>query len=106
MQTCSQKESVTPIRYDYRPQHYEEGRHPASHVHFGHMNNIRLATERVLERPLSFFLLVIRQYYPDDWVNLLQHAEAGNWCKNVRDDLGNVSTEYWRPLDQLEMILR
>jgi hypothetical protein len=103
--TCSQKDSVTPIRYDYKPAHYVEGRHPASHVHFGHMNNVRVATRRVLARPLSFFLLIIRQHYPDCWSTLLTHAQANNWCRNVREHLQNVDAQYWRAHDQLEMAL-
>jgi len=102
---CPQKESVTPIRYDYKPAHYVEGRHPASHVHFGHLNNVRVATKRVLAPPLSFFLLIVRQHYPDSWGKLLTRREAGHWCRYVRDHLESVDEEYRKPHDELEMIL-
>ena len=103
--TCTQKESVMPIRYDYKPAHYVEGRHPASHVHFGYMNNVRVATKRVLAPPLSFFLLIIRQHYPGSWTNLLTHNDAGHWTRNVREHLENVDGQYWNPRDEMEMIL-
>jgi hypothetical protein len=102
--TCPQKESVTPIRYDYKPADYVEGRHPASHVHFGHLNDVRVATKRVLA-PLSFFLLIIRQHYPDSWDTLLTHQKACYWCRNVRDNLESVGAEYCKPRDKLEMAL-
>ncbi len=103
--TCVVRETVTPLRYDYKPDHYTEGRHPASHVHFGHMNEIRIATRKVMATPLSFLLMVVRQYYPDAWAELLSHPEANIWCKNVRACLEDVDGKYWGPQDQFEMVL-
>ena len=102
--TCELKETFTPIRYDFSPNLYTEGRHPASHIHFGHRNEIRIGTRHIL-RPLSFLLLIIRQNYPNTWQRLLQHEEATNWCKNVREQLDGIHDTYWNALDEWEMIL-
>lgn len=102
---CEKKESVTPIRYDYDPDRYEQGRHPASHIHFGHNNHIRLATTKIL-KPLSFFLLIIRQCYPELWITkLLKLPETKIWCKNIREQLDNVNEKFWNPFDEWEMKL-
>jgi hypothetical protein len=102
--TTDSKSLVTPVRYDCKATDYKEGRHPASHVHFGFSNEIRVGTRRVMN-PISFLLMVIRQCYPDGWRKLLgmQHAEA--WCRNVRETIVPVDSAYWNQLDQLELTL-
>jgi hypothetical protein len=99
------KDTVTPLRYDYAPDDYTEGRHPASHIHFGHCNNIRVGTRHILLRPLAFLLFVIRQYYPDKWIELLRDDKAWIWCRDIRDNLDEVHANYWKELDKLEMSL-
>ncbi len=105
LSTCDMKETVTPIRYDYSPEQYMAGIHPASHIHFGHRNSVRVATKNIL-RPLSFLCLIIRQCYPDAWRQLLTIQEAESWCKNVRENLERVNEQFWNSLDKWEMILQ
>lgn len=102
--TCRVKDTFTPIRYDFTPDLYTEGRHPASHIHFGHQNEIRIGTKYIL-KPLSFLLLILRQHYPNAWNILIQNKEAKNWCKNVRKNLESIEDIYWNVLDEWEMIL-
>jgi len=104
LSTCKIKETFTPIRYDFAPSLYTEGRHPASHIHFGHQNEIRVGTKHIL-RPLSFLLLIIRQHYPNAWQRLIQHEEAVSWCRNVREHLDVIHDVYWNVMDEWEMIL-
>lgn len=101
----STKDTVTPLRYDYAPDDYQEARHPASHIHFGHDSNIRIGTRRILIKPLAFLLFVIRQCYPDKWLELLAERDAETWCRNVREGLDEVHADYWKAKDQLEMSL-
>ncbi len=98
------KDAVTPIRYDYSPNLYKAGRHPASHIHFGHSNEIRLGTKKIL-RPLSFLFFVIRQCYPDIWVQFTQNDKAEHLCRNIREHLDDISEECWNRLDDWEMVL-
>lgn len=103
---CTLKNSVTPVRYDYDPDSYREGIHPTSHVHFGYGSNVRIGTRKVLVKPLSFLLLVIRQIYPYHWAVLLEYSRASIWCRNIRANLDDVHTDYWNPKDLLELFLQ
>lgn len=99
------KSVVTPMRYDYNATQYKAGRHPASHVHLGFENQIRVGTQRVM-KPLSFVLFVLRQRYPDEWMQFLQnHANMLPLCRNVREDLDPVDAAFSDALDQHELVL-
>lgn len=98
------RNAVTPIRYDYSPKLYAEGIHPASHVHFGFNNTIRVGTKKVM-KPISFALFILRHVYPALWIKLLKNASSVNWCRNVRDSLDDVSAQYFQAKDHFEKIL-
>lgn len=98
------KDAVTPLRYDYSPDQYESGIHPASHVHFGHGSRIRVGTRRIL-RPLSFALLVIRQCYPDEWREVINQATAHTLCRNVSESLDEVDSAFRQKADTWELTL-
>lgn len=98
------KSVVTPLRYDYKASDYRPGIHPASHVHFGHENEIRVGTQRVM-KPLSFLLFVLRQRYPKAWDRLRGTEKMPVHARNVRNDLDVVDVAYWSDLDQHEIYL-
>lgn len=98
------KAHVTPVRYDFSPTLYDEGRHPASHLHIGHHNDMRVGTKKVL-RPLSFFCLILRQMYPVTWSEFCEMNGCDNVAKNVRENLDDVDAAYWNPRDEWEMSL-
>lgn len=100
--TLENKDTVTPIRYDYEPKNYRQAGHPASHVHVGQANNIRIGIKRVL-RPISFTLLILRQYYPDKWTKFLSMPDASNLCRNIREHLDPIDESLWSALDEHEM---
>jgi hypothetical protein len=102
--TTDSKNVVTPIRYDCKASDYKEGRHPASHVHFGFGNEIRVGTRRVMN-PISFILMIVRQCYPDRWELLRRSQYASGWCRNVRESIDEVDNAYWNVGDQLEVAL-
>ncbi|MHC4119386.1 MAG: DUF2290 domain-containing protein [Planctomycetota bacterium] len=104
VQSCGVKESVTPIRYDLDLDSYEEGIHPASHVHIGHDNELRLGAERIW-RPLSFVLFIIRQYHPEKWKKLVNMNKACLWGRNVRDKLDKAQLVFDSDLDKMQVIL-
>jgi hypothetical protein len=103
LHTCEMR-PVTPIRYDYAANAYMPGRHPASHVHFGFNNHIRVATKRVL-KPLSFVLLVIRQRYPVEWMEVLAMDTDRILCREIKNSLDCVHDDFWDEADQHEMML-
>lgn len=102
--TSELKEVVTPVRYDYDPSLYVVARHPASHMHIGHNSNIRIGTRKLL-RPLSFLEFVLRQYYPEKWIEFLNLDNDFALCRNVRENLSEIDSKFMNPLDTWEMIL-
>lgn|GEM_PF-963121 len=98
------KKTVTPIRYDYKATDYREGIHPASHIHIGFANEIRICTQRIMN-PISFVLLILRQRYPREWERLLGLEDHPTWCRNVRGSIDLVSEEYFKGFDFLEMFM-
>lgn len=100
------KASVTPIRYDYSPNLYREGVHPASHFHIGYDNQVRIALERILT-PSAFILFVIRHCYPDSWTKLISEDSAiARVRRLVREDLETVPKHFWKGTDLVEVSLR
>lgn len=67
------KSSVTPIRYDYSEEQYTELLHPASHIHIGQLNQIRLPLSFVMT-PLNFVAFVIRHIYWHKWKVFMGNA--------------------------------
>jgi len=98
------KESYTPIRYDFDPICYVSGRHPASHIHFGHGNNIRVGTKMIM-KPLSFILFILRQCYPDHWQQFWTRHEADLWAREVNINLDPINAKYYQDKDSWEMPL-
>lgn len=104
LQIPIKKDAVTPIRYDYATSMYTEGLHPASHMHLGHNNQIRVGTKHIL-RPLSFVLFIIRQFYPIKWQEFTRLKKAEEICRNVSHNLDEVGANYWGNHDMWEMRL-
>ena len=102
--SMNSKSSVTPLRYDYKATDYRPGVHPASHVHFGHDNDIRVGTKRIM-MPLSFAFFVLRQHYPRKWEQVRQINDMVRYVRNVRDNLVTVTTPYWNAQDDQEIFL-
>jgi hypothetical protein len=98
------KDGIIPLRYDYSPNQYMRARHPASHVHFGHNNDIRIGTKKIL-RPLSFMLLIVRQLYVEKWMKVIELSNASTLCRNISESLDEVHEDYWHEVDDWEMHL-
>lgn len=98
------KKATTPLRYDYKAEDYRAGIHPASHVHFGSENDIRVGTKRIMT-PLAFVLFIIRQRYPVSWDKLQHWNNHAELCRNVRGKLDEVDANYWNDLDEQELFL-
>jgi hypothetical protein len=62
--------SFTPIRYEYDEDEYIERVHPASHMHIGHCNEVRLPIGRFVT-PKLFLLFVLRHIYHVKWKKLV-----------------------------------
>lgn len=92
------------FRYDFSPELYESGRHPASHLHIGFENEIRIGCYRILD-PLSFTAFVIRQHYPEIWKHTVLKSCVEIFQSSIRNSLPLVSESYFSEHDKLEMYL-
>jgi hypothetical protein len=97
-------ESPVTFRYDYAPTDYDSGRHPASHLHIGHNNEIRVGCERILN-PVSFIAFVIRQQYPEIWKSVVLPSHLHLCKKSIRDAIPSVPIEFKSENDRFEMHL-
>lgn len=102
--TCRVKESITSIRYDLNYEQYTEGRHPISHLHIGHENNIRIRTERIMG-PNSFLCFLLRQVYPDKWIEYIKTKKKQTLLNTVRDKLDVIKPKLISDWDKCELIL-
>lgn len=60
------KKAVTPIRYDFHGEQFEELVHPISHIHIGFNNEVRIPLNRTMS-PLDFTIFVLRNVYWKKW---------------------------------------
>ena len=103
--TCDRKELMTPMRYDFAPKDYRAGAHPASHLHLGEEDGMRIGLHKIL-KPVSFALLILRQKYLAPWENLILRSEAMElWEKYINADLDSVSGKYIDKMDYRELML-
>lgn len=100
---CSIKAHVCPLRYDYSPSLYDEGVHPASHMHIGRDTEIRVGTKKIMN-PISFLLFVVRQRYPKVWKDKFHpHGQASTWISQVRDALKGIDKVHSNKKDDWEV---
>ena len=95
------KQSPVPIRYDYAPDEYSPGRHPASHLHLGVDSEIRIGTKKRFSA-VTFTLLVIRQVYPERWAELLKWEGFAAQAAEVRSSLDSVPPAFFGAADEHE----
>ncbi|WP_081767225.1 DUF2290 domain-containing protein [Hylemonella gracilis] len=105
LETASLKEHLSPIRYDVDPHGYEPATHPVAHIHIGLNNQIRIGTRRLIT-PIAFVLFVIRQFFPDNWRNLLQYQAELKIERNIRTKLSLIDQQFWSQEDELQMYLQ
>jgi hypothetical protein len=98
------KMGITPVRYDYSPQSHTPGIHPASHMHIGFENEIRIYVDKILN-PLAFFSFVIRQFYPDKWLSEVLSTRNLNIKNNIRRNLDRLPDKFRHEYDEYEMLL-
>ncbi len=103
--SSARERPVTPIRYDYDVELYDEGRHPAGHIHFGLDTNIRVCVTKIMN-PISFSLFIIRQCYPLAWQQLTGDAAHVTLFREVRETLEDVPPKFLKGKDHHELQLR
>lgn len=96
------KMSFTPIRYDYHPTQYKPGLHPASHIHIGFANSVRICLSKLLS-PISFTHFILRQAYPKNWLAFM--SENHELVNIEKSRFGNVHNSMFNGVDKSELFL-
>jgi len=104
VETSDTLRPITPVRYDFHPDLYGECHHPAAHMHFGIENNIRVAVVKLMN-PISFVLFVVRQWYPREWLMLMEMSSFSEIVREIRDGLDDISEAYWSKNDKNQLYL-
>lgn len=99
--------NYSTIRYDSDFKNYKPILHSVSHIHIGHLNNIRIPLDKILS-PLRFVLFTIKHIYYHNWKDRLENDKEGlitrlKDCMNGEEDL---SDEYWNEDEKNELHLR
>lgn len=102
-ETSSERNHVTPMRFDYDENGYRTGVHPVAHVHVGLDNQIRLFSNKMT--PTGFVLFVMRHMYPLSWERLIGRANARQYLRAIREPSTNLASQFVRPADLLELHL-
>lgn len=92
---------ATPIRFDYEPNTYLEGIHPAAHLHFGFESSVRVGLQKIAD-PYSFTLFVLRQSYPLLWSRIRSGINVSRVNNALWNSLTPVPAQYWGAWDKAE----
>lgn len=104
LESCKLIESPPTFRYDYDPSSYNPGIHPASHIHIGIKNQIRIGLNYILN-PLAFFFFILRQHYPNQWTTILEKKEHDDIIKNYKSKLDKIEKKYFSKRDSYDYYL-
>lgn len=99
------KDHFTSIRYDLDFHLYEEVKHPASHIHIGLDNDIRLPCSSILT-PQSFVAFIIKHVYWEKWVKISESNES--FLEEYLDTFKNMKSlheNYFNESDRSELFI-
>lgn len=96
--------NICPIRYEYNIQEYQSLIHPASHIHFGYNNDVRVASSIILT-PFLFTQFVIKNCYYDLWKKLLNTTEIDKYIKPMKASCNKLVGDYFKKNDMCELFL-
>lgn len=72
------------IRYEYSQKQYEQGIHPAAHLHIGTYGEDRWVCEKRMS-PYAFCLMTAKLYFSDHWEAVTEEQHDGTRVNNFDD---------------------
>lgn len=102
-----QEETRNPLylRYDLSIEHHTSGLHPASHLHVGLENEIRIPIKKILT-PKIFSLFILKQIYPENWRALISSDSlVKKYVKPSKSNCTELPRDKFTTLDELELYL-
>lgn len=99
--------NYSTIRYDSDFKNYKPILHSVSHIHIGHLSDIRIPLDKILS-PLRFVLFTLKNIYYHNWKNKWENDNKDlvlklRDCLNGEEDLG---AEYWNDDEKIELHLK
>ncbi|WP_347839003.1 DUF2290 domain-containing protein [uncultured Draconibacterium sp.] len=104
LDACPIKVSPMTMRFDYDESSYNEGLHPASHIHIGFNNHIRIGFKTIID-PFAFFCFVIRNVYPEIWSFLLTNSKYSALILTYKEKLEPIESKHYNKIDEKEFYL-
>jgi len=87
--------SIT-IRYDVDPKNYNPLIHSTSHIHIGHLNDIRIPCDKILS-PLKFTIFVTKHIYYFIWKNFIESNNSNSaFLKTAKNGCPLLIDNYWK----------
>ncbi len=96
-----------PIRYDLDVKNYKALIHSVSHIHIGHMNDVRIPCNKIIS-PKKFALFVIKHSNYSLWKDLIEgeNSYTINLLATAKVACVNLEATYWNiPLEGQELFL-
>ena len=99
--------NYSTIRYDSDFKNYKPILHSVSHIHIGHLNNIRIPLDKILS-PLRFVLFTLKHIYYHNWKDKWENDKEDliTRLKDCTNGEENLSAEFWGEEEKIELHLK
>ncbi|WP_194766053.1 DUF2290 domain-containing protein [Tamlana sp. I1] len=99
--------NYSTIRYDSDFKNYKPILHSVSHIHIGHLSNIRIPIDKILS-PLRFVLFTIKHIYYHNWKDKLENnkEELMSVLTDCVNGEQNLENQFWDDEEKIELHLR
>jgi len=99
-----EKRFFTPIRYDFDLGLFKAELHPASHLHIGFANEIRIPVSKVLS-PLAFTCFVLRHIYRPIWKDNRHLNEVTQAYNDIKSTCIDLEQSYFPDIEKRDLYL-
>lgn len=98
------KMSVTPLRYDYNENQYDELIHSISHLHIGQSNEIRIPLSFVMT-PLNFVAFIVRHIYWHFWRAEIKDEKFKELYLGAHNSVKLIDKEMFSEIEKKDIFL-
>ena len=95
------KGNVLKIHYDYFPDDYVELVHPASHIHFGNKDDVRIPINSILS-PVEFVCMCLKITKYDRWKNAIKTPSFLDIVLSQKSNTSNLESCFFSQNDSRE----
>ncbi|MEN5435291.1 DUF2290 domain-containing protein [Sphingobacterium faecium] len=99
--------SYSTLRYDSDFKNYKPILHSVSHIHIGHLSNIRIPMDKVLS-PLRFVLFTIKHVYYNNWKDKLDknRCDLMKMLSDCKSGETLLHEDFWTEDEKIELHLK